>query len=967
MTTIIKKDIGRLSLFDMFGMLAVGHLSVQERSNILNYLKEEGFSGSLINQNIDRVKNNSLLLLPQHSQQDQIIEENNESLITNLRQQLDLGFLKADAFYSLNRDRITTSEYDSLKSPFIKDWIKSQIGTVPDNEQSVAIGETIHHTQVIARAGSGKTSTIVNRAYFLQRHCNVAPSEIMLLAFNRKAANEIAERLEKLCGTSIPHVMTFHALARAIVNPKQELIYNDSAEENQGLDSVFGDVIKDRLSEDAFLERVRKLMIAQFKDDWDEIVEGGYDLSPEQLYRYQKNLARETLRGGYVKSHGEKVIANFLFEHGIPYIYEKTHYIQGKACHPDFTIMPKTVKSKGVVLEYFGLAGIDPEYDKQMEEKRQHWVDNDAYEFIELTKAHFKGGEGAFEAVLKKHLENLGIECKRLSDEEIWQTIKLRATRRFGSAMSGFVGRCRKAWILPDDLGQMIANHESLFEAEEWFLELAVILYNDYLERLEADNQQDFDGLMQMAASLVQSGNTTFSRRSNSGDLSKLRYIFVDEYQDFSELFHRLMEAVRLHNPTVKFFCVGDDWQAINGFAGSDLKFYENFDSLFPQSRKLHISTNYRSVTSVVAVGNALMSGYGKPAVANSNNEGIVRIVDLANFSPTLIEIKRFERGILTPVILRLAGKALGDNKSVVLLTRRKELFLPEGGSISIDEYLSKFRKLIPEKWRNRITISTAHSFKGREGDVVIILDAFSGNYPLIHPNWIFARILGESIQQVDDENRRLFYVALTRAKENLFIITETGKTSPYLEDISEHIKIPEIDWDKYPPVIGATDYFVVRISGSFYELTDEFKADGYQFRRFRGKPVREKLYQRASFSIQMLHSTPWSHKAVEVPENDCEPWMSKLLESSGEVFDVCVLDENDRTIELYSVSKNGWAKQSVPAINYEDADRLVVKSEPKKDDAFPHLQKYRDWRPKITAVPNLTKNIAVIEEEPPF
>ena len=69
MTTIVRKDIGRFSLFDLFGMLAVDQLSVQERSDILNYLKEDGFSENLIIQNIDRVKNNSILLFPQDSQQ----------------------------------------------------------------------------------------------------------------------------------------------------------------------------------------------------------------------------------------------------------------------------------------------------------------------------------------------------------------------------------------------------------------------------------------------------------------------------------------------------------------------------------------------------------------------------------------------------------------------------------------------------------------------------------------------------------------------------------------------------------------------------------------------------------------------------------------------------------------------------------------------------------------------------------
>lgn len=888
-----------------------------------NELNIEKLQLKLKKQERDRLENIEKLKKQERDRLENIELERISSLIeaVELNRLRQNDYLNVETYYTkCCKELIPASVYERENLAFIKDWLSKQLPQdkggkiqLPDNDQNAAIGEVWKNTQVIARAGSGKTSTLVNRAFFLQKHCGVAPKEMLLLAFNRKAAKEIAERLEKLCGHSSTHVMTFHALARAIVHPTQELIYNDSSEENEGLDSVFGDVIKNRLLEDDFMGQVRKLMLAQFKQDWDEVVEGGYGLTPAELYRFQKNLARETLRGEYVKSHGEKVISNFLFEHNIPYNYEKAHYWQGNVYRPDFTLPSNSEKGKGIIIEYFGLADTDPEYDEQMEEKRKYWSSSDKYELVELTPESFAAGTEAFEAVLKSLLVNVGITCNRLSDEEIWLNIKPRALKRFSSAMSGFVGRCRKSWILPYGLGQMTSQHECVLDAEAQFLELAVILYTDYLERLNANNQQDFDGLMQTATIMVESGTTTFERVKESGDLVALRYIFIDEYQDFSELFHRLIEAVRLQNPEIKFFCVGDDWQAINSFAGSDLKFYENFDSYFPQPRQLYISTNYRSVSSVVTVGNALMSGIGKPAVASNKKEGIVRIVNLSNFSPTLIEEEKFKNGILTPIILRLAGKALCEKKSVALLSRTKNLFVPSGGYISIEKYLEIIRKLLPEEdWKKNITISTAHSFKGREGDVVIVMDAFERNYPLIHPNWIFSRILGESLQQIDDENRRLFYVALTRAKESLFIITENGKMSPYLTDIMGHVRIPDIDWDKYPPVTGDSIVLIVRISGKFFSLTDEFKADGFQYRKQNGKHFRVKRFLLEGFAIQNLQNTLWAEKALSIPDSR---------------FDVSVLDGCNKIVESYYVVAGQWNKQFNSALSLEDTASLVVKS----------------------------------------
>ncbi len=158
-----------------------------------------------------------------------------------------------------------------------------------------------------------------------------------------------------------------------------------------------------------------------------------------------------------------------------------------------------------------------------------------------------------------------------MSEEEIWYRLKDRAIDRFTKAVGGFTS---------ENLTITIDTCHYTSDVERRFLELAQIFYQSYLERLQATGDEDFDGLMQRAADIVKSGQTVFRRKTGTGDLKRLRYVFIDEYQDFSKLFHDLIQAVREQNPQAYFFCVGDDWQAINGFAGSDLPKNNSFTQL---------------------------------------------------------------------------------------------------------------------------------------------------------------------------------------------------------------------------------------------------------------------------------------------------------------------------------------------------------------------------------------------------
>ena len=740
-----------------------------------------------------------------------------QTLLKKLREHLEQDFLAADNFYQTKcTDYISTKEYETEKINYVQSWAEGLgLEYPPDPEQAAAIGAVEGNVQVIARAGSGKTSTLVNRALFLQQHCRVDADQLLLLAFNKKAAKEIKERI----GT-VPHVMTFHALAYALVKPDKMLF--DEPEGEQSQSQVLQSVVNQYLCDSNYADQIRDLMMEHFRDDWERhedwqrIVSEGYGPNAAEILRYRRSLTRETLDGTYVKSFPEKVIANFLFEHDIEYKYERNFPWHGVNYRPDFTIG----NNRGVIIEYFGLKG-EPDYDAMSEEKRNYWRTKHNWKLLEFSPKDFPNNKvESFYTLLKKRLEDCEIPCNQLSEEEIWHRIKDRAIYRFTIVTVEFIKRCRKLALTPDQLSQKISNHECVSGVEEQFLNLAQPLYAAYLEQLQSSEEEteDFDGLLQKATELVSAGKTNFQRKSGSGDLKQIRFVMIDEYQDFSELFHCLMEAVREQNPRARFFCVGDDWQAINGFAGSDLRFFQDFEQLFEDAHTLHVATNYRSAQSIVSVSNTLMKGLGKRARAHKTMTGKAMIADLDTFERTLREKEENPRDNFTSAVLRLVHKVINDGKNVVLLSRKNSLPSIRG---RLNPFLNFLRSGLPSKLKKKVTISTVHKYKGLEKAVVIVLDAVPRCYPLLHPDLIFTRIFGDTIERVVAEERRLFYVALTRAVEELFILTEADNFSPFLEDLERNIKLSRLEWSDYPP----TEHITIRVSNQDGRGTEPTKA----------------------------------------------------------------------------------------------------------------------------------------------
>lgn len=805
---------------------------------------------------------------------------------------LDSDFLGAQEWLrSRERQIVSEGEIEQRKINFLRKWFEGRIRTsvgqskfALDDEQLAAIAAINGNVQVVARAGSGKTAILVNRALFLIAHCRVEPARLLLLAFNRKAANEIRRRLLSLLAPeaeaeidqairtrrdhggrrpsevnrdeakeaaaveavvrrrkiALPHVMTFHALAYAIVHPESAPLYDDEAADSLRQSDAIQEVIDAHLRSPKHCDEIRRLMLAHFREDWDRIAAGRHDLSQDEFLHFRRSLPRQTLKGEYVKSHGEKIIANFLFEHGVHYNYEENHWWCGRNYRPDFTI--KEEVNPRIVIEYFGLVG-DPDYDEKSADKRQYWLSRGDWRLLEFSPRDFReDGEDGFKGTLKTSLEACGVSCRRLSEDEICNRLKGRPVDRFTKAMKSFIGQCRKLSLMREALDGLIAQHQAISDVEKWFLRLAQSIYADYLERVRETGEDDFNGLLQRATEMVNEGETTFERGSGNGELRALRYIFVDEFQDFSNLFNLLLQAIRQQNSKVELFCVGDDWQAINAFAGSDLTFYDRFTEYFGDVTRRVVTTNHRSARCVVEVGNALMAGHGVPARPKPKQpQGSILLVDSTAFEPSPLERERWGDDVIMPMATRLADRFLRDGSNVVFLARRKAA-LPwfwntQGGGRTIDHFVEALRAVFPEDRKQSISISTVHGYKGLQQATVIILDVVARCYPLVHPDWAFGRILGKSPKKIIDEERRLLYVALTRAERNLVIITDGGNPSPFLREIDARNWLPRIDWDEFPAISGREGRILIKVTNAdgwgttpTFAIKEHLKAGRFQW-----------------------------------------------------------------------------------------------------------------------------------------
>lgn len=236
-------------------------------------------------------------------------------------------------------------------------------------------------------------------------------------------------------------------------------------------------------------------------------------------------------------------------------------------------------------------------------------------------------------------------------------------------------------------------------------------------------------------------------------------------------------------------------------------------------------------------------------------------------------------------MVSRIANKSLASGSEIVLLCRKNSLpwkvnFGDQGKGKG--GYIELIRSLFPKSVSNRITISTAHNYKGLEKPTVIVMDAVARSYPLIHPDWVFSRVLGDSLEKIISEERRLLYVAMTRAAEKLVIITDKQNRSLFLDDLQKVKSLDAIEWLEHPPVCNnKTGWLIIKVGnqaqrrggrGGTYAIKDQLKACGYQWQT-TGWPSWFKTCLAEGFQISSLQREVWVDIADAIEVRILNEW----------------------------------------------------------------------------------------------
>ncbi|MCZ7406697.1 MAG: UvrD-helicase domain-containing protein [Candidatus Methanoperedens sp.] len=692
-------------------------------------------------------------------------------------------------------------EYDYL-------FNKSTLGL--NDEQKTAIVTDDKHNLVVAGAGSGKTEVLITRIAYLvlRKQETIAPNRILALAFQNKAAKEIEERLNKRFGIEVK-IKTFHSfglevLTNASLNPKLKFS-GDNFE--SGYNEFIAGLYKKAEKESSFQNKLFAYML-YFGDD--ELIKQESDFEKkDEWYQYMQNLAYTALNGTKVKSEGERTILNFLFTHKINGKYIKVLYENPaewmnyknkkgeiKTPKPDFFLPEYNIYIEHWALNDYGNVPewFDHDYKKGMSAKIERFKQQKKYSLIETTYGEFKSKnfieyfEKKLISEIKRKNPKKDIILSSMSYSElvdrIWKTCK-ESIERIPKDIAVFIVKAKTNGLTPQNI------HERL-EKEKWsskqkaFAEVALIIYREYEKELRLTNEIDFSDMINQAVVELEKNKSLYS----------FDHILIDEYQDISTQRYRLIKALMAKNHNCKLFCVGDDWQSIMGFTGSNLEFFLKFQDYFDHPARTDLSINYRSNKSIVDAGAELIKYNGaaqlkKQTIANNNEEK--RIIVFSSLHKNIWDYYQQTAVHCANMVKEYLNNGYAPQDIMILYRITKPHLINQ----LIDH--AKFNN-VPIKINARnpqsIPLMSVHKSKGLQAKVVFLLCVDKGLYGFpseIENPLIFEPAMDKRYNNKEEEERRLFYVAITRAKEDVIIYTQKDNESMFLKEIQKHTEIKNI------------------------------------------------------------------------------------------------------------------------------------------------------------------------------
>ncbi len=663
-----------------------------------------------------------------------------------------------------------------------------------DPQQRESIVKLEDNCLVISSAGSGKTSTSIAKVKYLLEKRNMKKDEILVLSYNRKTAEEFQERL------NVPAVAcrTFHRFACDII---------------AAVEGRFPDVAEDTFLLQCYYQLVRnsesfKAAVTKYVGEVADITKLEHQYEHAEDYYVDRETYGTMAPYGdmdgnpvFTRSQEEKKICTWLSTHDVDFKYEETYPHDTatrfhRQYHPDFTIyFTNNGQRYYIYLEHFGIDknGNVPQWFGEGNEGGFHRANqeyNDGIRWKRAIHQEFKTHlietisamfhDGSVYRKLEEQLRNVGVVPRELTAEEKYQRLFERNKTMEENVMnlfSSFIALMKSNGKSFDDIMQAIkdSGQSEQFCERCRFLMYEVIkpLYEEYEKALKEKHQRDFTDIILCGANYCETGKYK----------PNFSYILVDEFQDISVDRYKFIISLRRQDPLTKTYCVGDDWQSIYRFSGSDMNLFNHFDEHFGFTVKCKIETTYR---------------FGNPLVQRSS-EFILK-------NPA--QVQKSVRPLSDNVCTKLSFVPFSRTTNETYLNTIKTLIesIPADETVMLMARYNYEVKVFPRNCvkqqsptSKRATVTFAgrtmqflsvHAAKGLEADNVIILNCSQdgGGFPSRITD---DPILGYVLSLIDNyeysEERRLFYVAITRAKKHTFVMYNENMPSVFVTEMTEN------------------------------------------------------------------------------------------------------------------------------------------------------------------------------------
>ena len=663
-----------------------------------------------------------------------------------------------------------------------------------DDQQRRSIVSEEDNCLVVSSAGSGKTSSIVGKVKYLTDVRKVDPERILLISYTNKAAAELTDRM------GIPGLRgyTFHKLALDLIG--QVTKQKPSICENT--DALFVGIYRHLLKTEDFRKSVFRYFI-DFQDDeadWEKRKnERRQDLAAQKVTRLKAMLPDMDGNDIYVKSVQEQKLCFVLSSLGVMFRYEEQyeHRVADEThsqYKPDFSIYYESHgQLKRIYLEHFAVdehslvpTWFATEKGITYEEANQQYNDGITWKkylhekygttLLYTSSADFNYFD--IKEKLKDMLTAAGVKCHEKTTEELYAMVLPEGSKREKAFIRLAVTFATLLKSSCKSLSAILAKNED--ERTDFIIRnIFKPVYDSYQAELQKRGQIDFTDAILTATELCRQYRPV-----------QYEYIIVDEFQDISVDRYQFLLALRAGNPPAKLYCVGDDWQSIYRFSGSDMALFNSFEEFFGPTDMNKIETTYRFGEPLVGYSSWFIQ---KNAVQIRKN-----IHPFSDQTKTELLFQPYDRNEYCNTIGQLVASIPAD-KSIFLL-----------GRYSFDDYyLSFMYQSIKEAGKffyviggRKIEFLTAHKSKGLEADYVIILQCNRDVYgfpSMVSDDPVLDVVLTKSDKYPHGEERRLFYVAITRAKKKTIVMYDRRYPSVFVDEFLNPEKVNEENQTLHP------------------------------------------------------------------------------------------------------------------------------------------------------------------------